>query len=204
MLIINSANVRFLKSTVISLDHSPKFLEYFSNLYELISIFSASHQTQATDLWCDLTDNSSTVCLLVQEVDCYSVWGLTNKKVDCLENYPANLPLDEPKALSDLALWLGQSLWLIIGDLAGIDRAESFNSDVVNSELSIVVGSNCYVHQPLHFVMDKHIQLTENDKINSIVEEFQQLAAKYLGHGCAKQVMQDILASLDATSNSNI
>jgi hypothetical protein len=204
MLVINSANVRFLKSTVIPLDHSPKFLEYFSNLYELISTFSASHQIQATDLWRELTDNSSTVCLLVQEVDSYSVWGLTNQKVDCLENYSANLPLAASEVLPDLALWLGQSLWLIIGDLAGVDRAESFNIDVVNSDLLIATGSDCRVHKPLHFVMDKHIQLTENDKINSIVEEFQQLAAKYLGHSCAKQVLQDIVASLDTTSNSNI
>jgi hypothetical protein len=203
MLIVNSTNVHFLKPTANAVSSAPKLLEYFSNLYELIATFSTSEKSQATELWCQLTDHSNTICLLVHEVEAYSIWGLTDQKIDGQENDLIDIRPETARELTDITLWLGQSLWLIIADLAGFDRAQLFGVDVLNSTLPLPAGNNFPVHQPVEFLLDEHVKFKKSNEINSIIVEFQQLVARYLGHSCASQVMQDILASMPAELSLN-
>ncbi len=203
MMIVNSTNVHFLKSTANAVSSAPKLLEYFSNLYELIATFSISQKSQATELWCQLTDHSNTICLLVHEVDAYSIWGLTDQKIDDQENDLIDTPPETASELMDISLWLGRSLWLIVADLAGFDRAQLFEIDVLNSTLPLPAGSNLQVHQPIECSLDEYVKFKKSTEINSIMVEFQQIVARYLGSSCASQIMQDILASIPAELSLN-
>jgi hypothetical protein len=179
-----------LASSVVRVDHEecPLFLEYLGNLYEPLARFQLSQKEQAEKQWCDLTDHSDKIYLLLAEKDAYSLWFLSNSS-DGLANTLIISSKIEPsfsESFTPLVTWLLQTFWLVIEDMAGVDRARAFCRDVLASRYGAIDQE-----QELKRCLNNAIQpvaTTTWQQGLSIVTEFQTLAARYVGRDCAEQV----------------
>jgi hypothetical protein len=166
----------------------PQFLEYLGNLYEPLARFPLSQKEQAEQQWCELTDRSSKICLLLAEADAYSLWFLSNPPAGAINALvtPSKIELSLSESLTPLVNWLLQTFWLVIEDMAGSDRARAFGRDVLASSCSAIDQEQelkrclAEVSQP--------VATTMWQQGRSIITEFQTLAARYVGRDCAEQV----------------
>jgi hypothetical protein len=182
-------------------------LSYLGNTYHHQTTFSLGQKTEAENTWCHLTDNTSNIYLLVTEPSAYSLWVL----VDTLEprlsrlinieieqsfsTQPHNLssqktvlqsPYPRGKAVPNLAIHLLQSLWLVITDLGGSERAKAFGREVVASNLPIDSESDL---QACLRTTPPPIEVAELDRGRQIIDCFQQLASRQVGKEMVKDVV---------------
>jgi hypothetical protein len=174
-------------------------LSYLGNTYHHQTTFSLGQKTEAENTWCHLTDNTSNIYLLVTESSAYSLWVLVdtleprlsrliNTEIEqSLSTQPHNLssqktvlqsPYPRGKAVPNLAIHLLQSLWLVITDLGGSERAKAFGREVVASNLPIDSEADlqaCLQANP------PPIEVTELDRGRQIIDRFQQLASRQVG-----------------------
>jgi hypothetical protein len=185
-------------------------LSYLGNTYHHQTTFSLGQKTEAENTWCHLTDNTSNIYLLVTEPSAYSLWVL----VDTLEPHlgrlinteieqnfsarPQNLssqktvlqsPYPRGKAVPNLAIHLLQSLWLVITDLGGSERAKAFGREVVASNLPIDSESDL---QACLRATPPPIEVIELDRGRQIIDRFQQLATHQIG----KDMVLDVVNRL--------
>jgi hypothetical protein len=185
-------------------------LSYLGNTYQHQTTFSLGQKTEAENTWCHLTDNTSNIYLLVTEPSAYSLWVL----VDTLNPYlgrfinteieqsfserPHNLssqktvlqsPYPRGKAVPNLAIHLLQSLWLVITDLGGSERAKAFGREVVASSLPIDSESDL---QACLRTTPPPIEVAELDRGRQIIDCFQQLASRQVG----KEMVTDVVDRL--------
>jgi hypothetical protein len=182
-------------------------LSYLGNTYRHQTTFSLGQKTEAENTWCHLTDNTSNIYLLVTESSAYSLWVL----VDILEprlsrlinteieqsfsTQPHNLssqktvlqsPYPRGKAVPNLAIHLLQSLWLVITDLGGSERAKAFGREVVASNLPIDSEADL---QACLRATPPPIEVTELDRGRQIIDRFQQLASRQVGLAMVTEVI---------------
>jgi hypothetical protein len=189
MFVVPAESVRLFHpsaASVVGFDHEecPLFLEYLGNLYEPLARFQLSQKEQAEKQWCDLTDRSDKIYLLLAEADAYSLWFLNNSS-DTLV-IPSKIEPSFSESLTPLVTWLLQTFWLVIEDLAGVDRARAFGRDVLASRYGAIEKE-----QDLKRYLNNALQpvaTTTWQQGLSIVTEFQTLAARYVGRDCAEQV----------------
>jgi hypothetical protein len=174
-------------------------LSYLGNTYQHQATFSLGQKTEAENTWCHLTDNASNIYLLVTESSAYSLWVLVdtpephfgrliNTEIEQhFSAQPHNLssqktilqsPYPRGKAVPNLAIHLLQSLWLVITDLGGSERAKAFGREVVASNLPIDSESDL---QACLRAMPPPIEVTELDRGRQIIDRFQQLATHQIG-----------------------
>jgi hypothetical protein len=185
-------------------------LSYLGNIYQHKTTFSLGQKTEAENTWCHLTDNTSNIYLLVTEPLVYSLWILANTPkllfdrttVDKIEPNssvwfndlsPVKTTLQSPypqgKAIPDLAIHLLQSLWLVITDLGGSERAKAFGREVVASNLPIDSTADL---QACLRATPPPIELAEIDRGQQIIDRFQQLATRQIG----KDMVADVVDRL--------
>jgi hypothetical protein len=167
-------------------------LSYLGNTYHHQTTFSLGQKTEAENTWCHLTDNASNIYLLVTEPSAYSLWVLVNTPKSYLgrstiAKQPHKLsspktvlqsPYPQGRAVPNLAIHLLQSLWLVIADLGGSERARAFGREVVASNLPIDSEADlqaCLQANP------PPIEVTELALGRQIIDCFQQLATRQIG-----------------------
>ena len=174
-------------------------LSYLGNTYQHQTTFSLGQKTEAENTWCHLTDNASNIYLLVTEPLAYSLWVLVDtpelhfgsSAVTKIEQNFAEEPNDlssqktvlqspypRGKAVPNLAIHLLQSLWLVITDLGGSERAKAFGREVVASNLPIDSEADL---QACLQATPPPIEVTELDRGRQIIDRFQQLASRQVG-----------------------
>jgi hypothetical protein len=188
MLTITPECIRFI-STANDTAHT---LEYLGNLYQRETTFSLSQKTEAERHWCHLTDNTSNIYLLVTEPHIYSLWVLVAPSPLEQRASPNSISIQSQslqpvgRAVPNLAIHLLQSLWLIIADLGGIERAKAFGQNVIASDLPIDSESDL---QTCLRIMPPPIDIAELDRGRPIIERFQQLARLQVGAGAIINVV---------------
>jgi hypothetical protein len=159
-------------------------LEYFGNLYELKTTFTLGQKTEAENLWCHLTDNTSNIYLLVTEPLIYSLWVLINSPTDIWQMQSSQTSLQPKagqavgKAVPNLAIHLLQSLWPLLTELGGTERAKAFGRDVIASDLPIDSEADL---QACLRTMPPPIDRAELDRGRQIIDRFQHLARQQVG-----------------------
>jgi hypothetical protein len=182
-------------------------LSYLGNTYHHQTTFSLGQKTEAENTWCHLTDNTSNIYLLVTEPSAYSLWVLVdileprlsrliNTEIEqSLSTQPHNLssqktvlqsPYPRGKAVPNLAIHLLQSLWLVITDLGGSERAKAFGREVVASNLPIDSEADL---QACLRATPPPIEVTELDRGRQIIDRFQQLASRQVGLAMVTEVI---------------
>jgi hypothetical protein len=168
--------------------NSSEFLEYFSNLYEPLAQFPLSQKEQAERQWSDLTDYGSGIYLLLAEADAYSLWSLSNRPNGSMDSLVASRTIEQSpvESLEPLVVLLLQTFWLVIADLAGVDRARAFGRDVLASSHRLID------REPIlqSYLGQKDPLVTADlwQQGAAIVTEFTNLASRYVGRDCAEQV----------------
>ncbi|MEO0971350.1 MAG: hypothetical protein AAFX80_24325, partial [Cyanobacteria bacterium J06639_18] len=56
-------------------DQQVPILYYQEQTFRLIKVFPASQEEEAKSLWRELTDNRGKACVLLEEIERYSIWG---------------------------------------------------------------------------------------------------------------------------------
>jgi hypothetical protein len=182
-------------------------LSYLGNTYHHQTTFSLGQKTEAENTWCHLTDNTSNIYLLVTEPSAYSLWVLVDTSqsyvgqsaITRLEHNFAAQPhklssqktaLQSPyprgKAVPNLAIHLLQSLWLVITDLGGSERAKAFGREVVASNLPIDSEADL---QACLRATPPPIEMIELDRGRQIIDRFQQLASHQVGLSMVTEVI---------------
>jgi hypothetical protein len=180
-------------------------LSYFGNTYQHQATFSLGQKTEAENTWCYLTDNTSNIYLLVTEPSAYSLWVLVDaspanfgqstitRPEQNLAQQPHQLspqrtasPYPRGKAVPNLAIHLLQSLWLVIADLGGSERAKAFGREVVASNLPIDSESDL---QACLRATPPPLEMTELDRGRPIIDRFQQLASRQVGSAMVMEVI---------------
>jgi hypothetical protein len=206
-LISNEAVRRFcpLESTVPN-DRSTgsEFLEYFSNLYEPLAQFPLSQKEQAERQWSNLTDYGSGIYLLLAEADAYSLWSLSDRPNGSMDSLVASRTIEKSpvESLEPLVVLLLQTFWLVIEDLAGVDRARAFGRDVLASGHTLLDREptlQSYLKQKNPLVTAQLWQQGEE-----IVTEFATLATRYVGRDCAQQVRATLAETALETSTPTL
>ena len=185
-------------------------IAYLGNTYRHQTTFSLGQKTEAENTWCHLTDHTSNIYLLVTESSAYSLWVLVDAPAPYLgrsinpETAPdffvepdylsspktvLQSPYPQGKAVPNLAIHLLQSLWLVITDLGGSERARAFGHAVVASSLPIDSESDL---QACLRAIPPPIEATELDHGRQIIDQFQQLAANQIG----KEMVIDVVNRL--------
>jgi hypothetical protein len=180
-------------------DNAAFRLSYLGNTYQHQTTFSLGQKTEAENTWCHLTDNASNIYLLVTEPLAYSLWilvdtpeshfgsfAITKTEQNFVEEAhsfsPQKTVLQSPypqgKAVPNLAIHLLQSLWLVITDLGGSERAKAFGREVLASNLPIDSEADL---QACLQATPPPIEVTELDRGRQIVDRFQQLASHQVG-----------------------
>jgi hypothetical protein len=174
-------------------------LSYLGNMYHHQTTFSLGQKTEAESTWCHLTDNTSNIYLLVTEPSAYSLWVLvdaprswihSDRAIEIEQSFSARphslssqktvlqSPYPRGKAVPNLAIHLLQSLWLVITDLGGSERAKAFGREVVASNLPIDSEADL---QACLRATPPPIEVTELDRGRQIIDRFQQLASRQVG-----------------------
>jgi hypothetical protein len=182
-------------------------LSYLGNTYHHQTTFSLGQKTEAENTWCHLTDNTSNIYLLVTEPSAYSLWVLVDTPQSYLgqsaitkleQNFAAQphklssqktalqSPYPRGKAVPNLAIHLLQSLWLVITDLGGSERAKAFGREVVASNLPIDSEADL---QACLRATPPPIEMTELDRGRPIIDRFQQLASRQVGLSMVTEVI---------------
>ncbi len=186
-------------------------LSYLGNTYHHQATFSLGQKTEAENTWCHLTDHTSNIYLLVTESSAYSLWVLVDEprlgtRLDLhqaihpeieqsLSTQPQILsspktvlqsPYPQGKAVPNLAIHLLQSLWLVIADLGGSERARAFGREVVASNLPIDSEADL---QACLQATPPPIEVTELDRGRQIIDRFQQLASRQVGLAMVTEVI---------------
>jgi hypothetical protein len=191
MLKITPECVRLLATA----DEAAHTLEYFGNLYEHRTTFNLGQKTEAENCWCHLTDNTSTICLLVTEPLGYSLWELLNSPVGIRQAQSGKTVLQSTvrqsagKAVPNLAIHLLQSLWPLLTELGGAERAKAFGRDVIASDLPIDSEADL---QACLRATPPPIDRAELDRGRQIIDRFQQLARQQVG----MEVVADVVDRL--------
>jgi hypothetical protein len=159
-------------------------LEYFGNLYERKTTFTLGQKTEAEDLWCHLTDNTSNICLLVTEPLVYSLWVLIDSPKDLSQVQSSQYSLQPAasqavgKAVPNLVIHLLRSLWPLLTELGGVERAKAFGRDVIASDLPIDSEADL---QACLRITPPPIDRSELDRGRQIIDRFQYLARQQVG-----------------------
>jgi hypothetical protein len=165
-------------------DEASQALEYFGNLYERKITFTLGQKTEAEDCWCHLTDNTSTICLLLTEPLGYSLWILIDSPANIRQAQASKTSLQSEvkhspgKAVPNLAIHLLQSLWPLLTELGGTERAKAFGRDVIASDLPIDSEADL---QACLRTMPPPIDRAELDRGRQIIDRFQHLARQQVG-----------------------
>ncbi len=180
MLKITPECVRLLATA----DEASHTLEYFGNLYERRTTFTLGQKTEAESRWCHLTDNTSNIYLLVTEPLVYSLWVLINSPTDIRQMESSQTSLQPAanqavgKAIPNLAIHLLRSLWPLLTELGGVERAKAFGRDVITSDLPIDSEADL---QACLGTTPPPIDMAELDRGRQIIDRFQQLARQQIG-----------------------
>jgi hypothetical protein len=193
-------------------------LSYFGNTYYHQTNFSLGQKTEAENTWCHLTESTSNIYLLVTELSVYSLWVLADQHqllfgqatVSKIEQNSAEYfndlspvrttlqsPYPQGKAVPDLAIHLLQSLWLVITDLGGNERAKAFGREVVASNLPIDSAADL---QACLRATPPPIDVVEIDRGRQIIDHFQQLATRQIGRDMVIDVIDRLPLARPALS----
>lgn len=107
-------------------DQQVPILYYQEQTFRLIKVFPASQEEEAKALWRELTDNRGKACVLLEEIERYSIWGKVR-----IENLGADS--GERQNIATLvqgSILLLQTIYLDIEEFLGSKQASLFRKDI--------------------------------------------------------------------------
>lgn len=107
-------------------DRQVPILYYQGQTFRLITVFKSSEEDEAKTFWKSLTDNRGKACILLEEPECYSIWGKV--RLDQISSDTGSHSKADILTLSVLTLL--QAVYLDIEDLLGNRQASLFAKDI--------------------------------------------------------------------------
>ena len=107
-------------------DQQVPILYYQGQNFRLIKIFPASQEEEAKALWRELTDNRGKACVLLEEIERYSIWGKVR-----IENLVSDS--GERQNIASLiqgSILLLQATYLEVEEFLGSRQASLFEKDI--------------------------------------------------------------------------
>ena len=107
-------------------DQQVPILYYQGQTFRLIKVFVASQEEEAKAFWRELTDNRGKACVLLEEIERYSVWGKVR-----IENFVNNS--SERQNITSFiqgSILLLQATYLEIEEFLGYKQASLFEKDI--------------------------------------------------------------------------
>ncbi|KST62947.1 Npun_F0813 family protein [Mastigocoleus testarum] len=107
-------------------DQQVPILYYQEQTFRLIKVFPASQEEEAKSLWRELTDNRGKACVLLEEIERYSIWGKV--RIENLGN-----DSEERQNIAVLvqgSILLLQAIYLDIEEFLGSKQASLFEKDI--------------------------------------------------------------------------
>ncbi len=107
-------------------DQQVPILYYQEQTFRLIKVFPASQEEEAKALWRELTDNRGKACVLLEEIERYSIWGKV--RIDNLGNDSSKR--QNIAVLIQGSILLLQAIYLDIEEFLGSKQASLFEKDI--------------------------------------------------------------------------
>lgn len=107
-------------------DQKVPILYYQGQTFRLIKLFAASQEEEAKALWRELTDNRGKACVLLEEIERYSIWGKV--RIENLGNDSSER--QNIAILIQGSILLLQAIYLDIEEFLGSKQASLFEKDV--------------------------------------------------------------------------
>ncbi|MGD1911981.1 MAG: Npun_F0813 family protein [Rivularia sp. (in: cyanobacteria)] len=175
-------------------DQQVPVLNYQGQTFRLISAFKANQEEEARALWRELTDNRGKACVLLEEVDRFSVWGKI--RLDQLGYEATNQ--GKNKILTVASILLLQTVYMDIEEFLGAKQANLFKkeiSHILNRWQFPAASSPQAIDYLLSINPVEPIQIPfwEEDYAIVFLEELHRLGKAYFGSSdFAHQVMDTL------------
>ena len=164
-------------------DRQMPVLYYQGQTFRLIHVFPLSEEEDAVALWRDLTDNRGKACVLLEDVDRFSIWG----KVRLGQSDDSDTgDISKKNTLIQGSILLIQSVYLDVEDLLGARNSQSFFRDIsaILHKHKAIKPEDLYTTEELLNLDTLTITQMPNWKEKQIVillEELYRLGKKYFG-----------------------
>ena len=175
-------------------DQQVPVLHYQGQTFRLISLFKASEEEKAMALWRELTDNRGKACVLLQEVERFSVWGKI--RLDQLDSEASTQ--GNNKILTVASILLLQAVYMDIEEFLGAKQAASFKKEISNIlsrwQFPAASSPNAIDYllsiNPLEPI---EIPFWQEDYVTVFLEDLHRLGKAYFGSSSfAHQVMDTL------------
>lgn len=164
-------------------DQQVPILYYQEQTFRLIKVFPASQEEEAKSLWRELTDNRGKACVLLEEIERYSIWGKV--RIENLGN-----DSDERQNIAVLvqgSILLLQAIYLDIEEFLGSKQASLFEKDITAffsehkfPQVTTLQGVKLLLNfDPFQTVQVPHWQETH---IVTLLQELHRLGKSYFGN----------------------
>ncbi len=163
-------------------------LNYLNRWYVVVQFFELTQLDSAQGLWRYLTNERGSMCIIVRDVDRYSVW---TENVQKSEQEPPDLEL-EPVLRVQLILIDG--LWAEVRELLGQNQAASFGTEILFNLPSIESLKDLLMVITLAVQPDKSLQeyALSHRQLLVLYRELRQIGSKYLGKNYTKELLGDL------------
>ncbi|MEM7553057.1 MAG: Npun_F0813 family protein [Cyanobacteria bacterium P01_A01_bin.84] len=157
-------------------------LYYQEQTFRLVSVFPASQEEEARALWRELTDNRGKACVLLEEVERYSVWG----KVRLGEQISDTGSYSNLGIVIQATMLILQGVYVDIEDFLGVKQATLFEKDIAkflskqpfNETNSLEAVKHLLNFDPLE---SSQLPSWQEKHITKFLEELHRLGKTYFG-----------------------
>jgi hypothetical protein len=163
-------------------------LNYLNRWYVVVQFFELNQLDSAQGLWRYLTNERGSMCIIIRDVDRYSVW---TENIQKSEQEAPDLGL-EPVLRVQLILIDG--LWAEVRELLGQNQAASFGTEILFNLPSIESLKDLLTAITLAVQPDKSLQeyALSHKQLLVLYRELRQIGSKYLGKNYTKELLGDL------------
>ena len=172
-------------STVLhpKLDQQVPILYYQEQTFRLIKVFAASQEEEAKALWRELTDNRGKACVLLEQIERYSIWGKVR-----IENLGTHS--GEHQNITSLiqgGILLLQAIYLEIEEFLGFKQASLFEKDISAFFVShkfpqVATPKSVKLLLEFNPFEAVHIPNWQETQVIKLLEELYRLGKSYFGN----------------------
>ena len=158
-------------------------LYYQGQTFRLVSVFPGNQEEEARLLWRELTDNRGKACVLLEEVERYSVWG----KVRLGEQISDTGSYSNIGIVIQATMLIVQGIYVDIEDFLGAKQAKLFEKDIaafLSKQPFNETNSSEAVKHLLNFdpLQSSNIPSWRENQITKFLEELHSLGKTYFGN----------------------
>ncbi|CDN14689.1 Inosine-uridine nucleoside N-ribohydrolase [Richelia intracellularis] len=179
-------------------------LYYQGQTFRFIHVFPLSQEEDAVALWRDLTDNRGKACVLLEDVDRFSIWG----KVRLGQSDDNDTgDISKKNTLIQGSILLIQSVYLDVEDLLGARNSQSFFRDIcaiLHKHQAINPEYLYTVEELLNLDTLTRTQMPnwKEKQIVILLEELYRLGKKYFGNDNFAYQVSDRLVEMTEKERS--